>query len=135
MEQELVLSKEAIKRGFRIENGLVVKYVLGEEGKLLRKRKNWRNSIRSKSRQYIKDRCERCGYKSNLSIHHIVNLSNGGNGDKDNCKTLCLNCHNLIHHKPKKIKIKIKKVKKIVESSENVLTLEIGLWGEYRIID
>ena len=140
----LVISEEAIKRGFRIEKGLVVKYTLDDKGKILRKRKNWKSSIRGKSRQYIQDNCEnrRCSTIHNLTIHHILPLSKGGDGDKENCKTLCRDCHDKVHGIPgsRKKKNKVKKVKKVnlikskILSSGDVLIVEKGLWGEYRIV-
>jgi 5-methylcytosine-specific restriction endonuclease McrA len=115
--EQVVLSNEAISRGFRIENGHVVKYVL-VNGVPTRKRKNWKNSIRQESRQYILDNCENCNSKNHLTIHHIISLDKGGQATKDNCMTLCDECHRQIHGIIKRVKHKgfIK-----------------GRWGEYRI--
>lgn len=124
---ELVLSKEAIKQGFRIEKGLVVKYVLDHEGNPIRKRKNWRNRIRSYSRQFIQDRCEKCKSKKNLTVHHIIPLCLGGNGERENCQTLCKDCHRIFHMKNP---IKIPKQRK-----ERIPIFEKGRWGEYRLIN
>jgi hypothetical protein len=118
----LVLSEEAIKCGFRLENGSVVKYLVGINGELIRKRKNWKNSARVYSRQFLKDKCEKCGSTIFLTIHHKVPLSKGGSKEEDNCITLCNDCHKLEHSHPKK------------DKRESILILEQGLWGEYRII-
>ncbi|MCK5294164.1 MAG: HNH endonuclease [Arcobacteraceae bacterium] len=131
-EQVFNLSNEAIKRGFRIEDGLVVKYRLDNNGKKIRKRNNWKNNIRGKARQHIQNRCENCNSKKKLSVHHIVYLCHGGRSNRDNCMTLCYECHKQVHQN--KLKIEIPKFNKPKEEI-SILKLEKGLWGEYRIID
>ena len=139
--QEVVLSEEAINRGFRIEDGKVVKYSLDRFGNLLRRRKNWRNSERAYSRQFIKDACELCNCMQDLTIHHIVPLSKGGSREKNNCITLCRECHVEVHQGIKKIKKKghskvlNKSKKKPFKKIEGMLVLEETEWGGYRIID
>ena len=90
---ELALSEVAIRQGFRVEKGRVVKYSIDAAGNLLRRRKNWANSYRAYSRQFIKDNCENCKTTFDLTIHHIVPLSKGGSKEEDNCQTLCRPCH------------------------------------------
>lgn len=121
--EQAVLSNEAIKSGFRIEDGKVVKYILGEKGELIRKRRNWQNSIRQKSRQFIKDKCESCKSPDNLSIHHKVPISKGGLADRENCITLCWYCHGKEHNI-----IRQREHRKIQQSFVK------GEWGEYRIV-
>lgn len=122
------LSKQAIKQGFRIEKGLLVKYILDSEGNLIRKRKNWKSSKRAYSRQFLEDSCSHCSAQNNLTIHHKIPISLGGSKEKENCITLCKDCHVEIHKKL------IKGVKKVCKQ-ESFLVLEKGLWGEYRIVD
>lgn len=123
MEQAVItLSNTALKKGFRLENGLVVKWKIDDEGNLIRKRKNWKSEERSFSRQYILDRCEECGSVNNLTIHHKKPLSTGGSKHRENCVTLCGECHKLIHQHKRRSK-----------QEERILFLEKGLWGEYRI--
>ena len=37
--------------------------------------------------------CERCGSTDNLVIDHIIELSQGGNNDPSNLRTLCQSCN------------------------------------------
>jgi 5-methylcytosine-specific restriction endonuclease McrA len=41
--------------------------------------------------------CERCGSTRNLSAHHNVFRSHGGNHSLENRTILCLGCHRLAH--------------------------------------
>ena len=125
------LSKQAIKQRFRIENGLLVKYILDSEGNLIRKRKNWKSSKRAYSRQFLEDSCSHCSAQNNLTIHHKKPISLGGSKEKVNCITLCKECHVKIH-KLGTIKSSTKD-KDLVPKS--LLVLEKGIWGEYRIVD
>lgn len=59
--------------------------------------KSWINKLRTTSRNlYLKDRCEVCFNKDNLTIHHVVPLKYAANIEEQNCKTLCRKCHNII---------------------------------------
>ena len=80
---KMKLSNEAISRGFRSENGIVIKYAI--DG---RKRKNWKTR-RGYSRQFIKDLCEKCGANKNLTVHHKIPLNKKKDYSKSNCQTLC----------------------------------------------
>ena len=151
------LNQELIRKGFRIENGTLEKYTI--EG---RKRKNWKSTLRGKSQQFIKEKCEECGRDYDLTIHHKIYLSKNGGASEDNCQTLCRVCHNKVHEMvPKKkvgkikiIKVKVKltkykeekrkrneKKKKRKEKLEQekerfgILLLEKDEWGCYRIIN
>lgn len=42
-------------------------------------------------------RCGNCGSTTDLRVHHIVPLSKGGSNDPGNLRTLCDNCHKLLH--------------------------------------
>jgi len=145
-----VLSKEAIKRGFRIKGGRLAKYT--KDG---RKRNHWKSNYRHISKKYLKDKCEnrRCNTIHNLTIHHKIPLSSAKSEkelrklcEKWNCQTLCEKCHKELEHritlmnnnKIKKVKKvskvpKVKLIKSKILSSEGILMLEKGLWGEYRL--
>lgn len=44
-------------------------------------------------------KCQNCGQKGvELHVHHVVPLSDGGSNDPSNLTTLCVECHNAIHH-------------------------------------
>ena len=123
------LNQELVRRGFRIENGNLVKYTI-----FGRKRKNWKSNLRGKSQQFIKEECKECGSNENLTIHHRRPLSKNGSVSKENCQTLCRGCHDVIHDMNNgKKKIKKKKSKK--KKNERILVLEQDEWGCYRIIN
>jgi 5-methylcytosine-specific restriction endonuclease McrA len=42
-------------------------------------------------------RCQLCGARSNLQVHHIVYRSHGGPDSEDNLITACVTCHEQIH--------------------------------------
>jgi 5-methylcytosine-specific restriction endonuclease McrA len=42
-------------------------------------------------------RCQSCGGRSNLQIHHIEARSHLGDDSEQNLATLCANCHRLRH--------------------------------------
>jgi hypothetical protein len=44
-----------------------------------------------------KYRCRKCGKSSDLSVHHIIPLSEGGNSMPKNLITLCSECHDGIN--------------------------------------
>lgn len=43
--------------------------------------------------------CQNCQSDSNLEVHHIIPISDGGNKDDNNLCTLCFDCHFNIAHK------------------------------------
>lgn len=86
------LNQQLISRGFRVENGNLVKYT--QDG---RKRKNWKSSLRGKSQQFLKEKCEMCGRDYDLTIHHKNHLSKNGSASRENCLTLCRKCHDVVH--------------------------------------
>jgi len=81
----------SMKNGFYYEGGKLVKYSNG------RKRKNWKAYYRQKSRKFLKNKCEKCGSKKNLTIHHKIPIERAIIITKENCITLCRECHNKIH--------------------------------------
>ncbi len=42
-------------------------------------------------------RCQGCGTRSNLEVHHQLR-SQGGHDSEENLITLCARCHSLVHH-------------------------------------
>lgn len=151
LKQELVNLKITIKKGFRIENGNLVKYT--NDG---RKRNNWKNHYRHLSKKFLKDKCEnrRCNTIHDLTIHHKKALSTAKTEkelrelceNEDNCQTLCEKCHGELERRinlKKNGKKKIKKVKKIKKKRKKGLKINLskitGLnlvfdeWGSYKI--
>lgn len=62
--------------------------------------KRLRHAQRSKARRrrekvFFRDKyeCRRCGAQSNLTIEHIIPLSQGGTSAMDNLQTLCFRCN------------------------------------------
>lgn len=64
--------------------------VVTNEGRL---RKNWKVPFRKKARRLLKDKCEVCGSKENLTIHHDPPLSKTIETEK--FITMCRPCHDL----------------------------------------
>ena len=139
---ELLQEQDNKSRVFRIEKNRLVKYTLNG-----RRRNHWKNSYRKRSRFYLKDRCEnrRCTTIHNLTIHHKIPLSSAKSEEElielcneENCQTLCEKCHEELEHRIKMMRNnkvnKVKLVKSEILSSNSILMLERGLWGEYRIV-
>ncbi len=42
-------------------------------------------------------KCQCCGTRSNLEVHHKEYRSRGGNDSEENLITLCVTCHLLVH--------------------------------------
>lgn len=61
------------------------------------KRKNWMKYYRTRSRKYLKKHCDICGSRKKLTIHHIKPLLRYLDNSKENCQTLCNDCHVWIH--------------------------------------
>ncbi len=60
------------------------------------KRRNWASKLRTYSRIYLKNNCEVCNGKESLNIHHIIPLKYMPNVTKENCVTLCRECHTIL---------------------------------------
>ena len=43
-------------------------------------------------------RCEECGARGPLAVHHVVPLAAGGANETGNLRALCGACHNRAHH-------------------------------------
>jgi len=110
MKQQPINYKQKVlqvPQGIKLTNKGLMKFdVTG------RARKNWVTAFKKKSRRFLKSKCERCGDKKNLTIHHKkpVTCYNGILREirtleelnyrvltKDNCQTLCRRCHDLEH--------------------------------------
>ena len=52
-------------------------------------------------KEYVRCRdgykCRKCGSKTHLEVHHIVQRKDGGTDHRDNLVTLCHNCHAALH--------------------------------------
>ena len=57
----------------------------------------------TKTRQLVLERdgyrCQKCGKAGRLEVHHVVELSQGGNNEQGNLTTYCRSCH-IAHHRP-----------------------------------
>jgi 5-methylcytosine-specific restriction endonuclease McrA len=42
-------------------------------------------------------RCQFCGARSNLQVHHIIYRGHGGPDSENNLITACVTCHEQIH--------------------------------------
>ncbi len=42
-------------------------------------------------------RCQSCGSRSNLEVHHKEFRGQGGQDSEENLITLCASCHSLVH--------------------------------------
>jgi 5-methylcytosine-specific restriction endonuclease McrA len=42
-------------------------------------------------------RCQNCGSRSNLEVHHKEFRSQGGDDSEENLITFCVACHSLLH--------------------------------------
>ena len=43
------------------------------------------------------DKCEQCGSRAGVDLHHIKPMKEGGTHDDDNCILLCWMCHQKAH--------------------------------------
>ena len=44
-------------------------------------------------------RCQCCGTRSNLEVHHKEFRSKGGDDSEENLITLCAECHSILHRR------------------------------------
>ena len=93
----------------------IKKYLYGE----IQKHKAW---VRNQAIKKYGGKCELCGYKLSLDVHHITPKGQGGNHKVDNLMVVCPNCHALITRKILQLDSRkdIKKMsRKIVELLKN----------------
>lgn len=62
------------------------------------------SKIRRKKKRGMKigKKCPICGTGKNITIHHSIPTSEGGEDKKSNYEFLCRRCHNREHKSPKK---------------------------------
>ncbi|MDD1723894.1 MAG: HNH endonuclease [Methanospirillum sp.] len=65
------------------------------------KRPKYWNMIRRFALERDGNRCQICGDEKELSVHHLVPLSDGGDSTARNLLVLCHSCHQRIHGKRK----------------------------------
>src|SRR3990172_12750345 len=80
--------------------------------------------IRKEQRQRILerdgDRCVECGAREDLEIDHIEPVSNGGNSDDSNLRTLCADCNSAKGNRPARVVHEQKETpKKAVDAPTN----------------
>ena len=56
-----------------------------------------KKQLRSRILERDHHRCTHCGATTNLELHHILPLNQGGTNHLDNLTTLCNSCHTLTH--------------------------------------
>ncbi len=62
------------------------------------------NSYHELHRQVLKRdgwRCQVCGNMQNLQVHHLKLRSQSGGDEEQNLITLCAECHEQMHRKPR----------------------------------
>jgi 5-methylcytosine-specific restriction endonuclease McrA len=47
-------------------------------------------------------RCQVCGSMQNLQVHHLKLRSRSGSDEEQNLITLCVQCHERMHRKPRR---------------------------------
>lgn len=64
-----------------------------------RNRKSGHHKIPKERKKKLKDgaHCFLCGTKQNLTLHHVIPLSQGGDNSEDNLVVLCGSCHQKLH--------------------------------------
>ena len=65
-----------------------------------------------------KNRCEICGARTNLVVHHKIPRSKGGSDDKENLQVLCRNCHLHVHNPFMDLRV----LRKLLKEGERVDT-------------
>lgn len=65
----------------------------GDLGSKKKKRVGVGKAIRDRIHARDNFACQKCGRMTNLNIHHILAVQDGGKDDDDNLITLCFPCH------------------------------------------
>lgn len=60
-----------------------------------------RRAFADRARRFLRDACEDCGTRDDLTIHHEDR--DWKNNDPANLRTLCRSCHSLHHHRKQEI--------------------------------
>jgi hypothetical protein len=70
------------------------------------------NVIRRMALERDRHQCQECGSVDDLSVHHILPLSEGGDSTLENLTVLCHHCHQKQHghrvHMPRKKRIRLR---------------------------
>ena len=65
-------------------------------------------------RQWLRDKCEICGFSETLDVHRVIPQVEGGKYTLENTVTLCPNHHALITRKKKKLKVEFVNNERVV---------------------
>ncbi|WP_449573269.1 HNH endonuclease [Methanospirillum sp.] len=106
-----------------------------EHASIRGRRPQYWNVIRRQILQRDGYRCQICGEQKDLSVHHIIPLSMGGDSTTGNLRVLCHTCHQRVHGKrvvrdrtKKRFRIRIRYKPMFVPA---VLACE-WLWNDHR---
>jgi 5-methylcytosine-specific restriction endonuclease McrA len=78
---------------------LFYSWVEREHASIRGRRPQFWNVIRRQILQRDGYRCQICGQREDLSVHHIIPLSEGGDSTSGNLRVLCHTCHQKVHGK------------------------------------
>ncbi|MGB9694350.1 MAG: HNH endonuclease [Fervidobacterium sp.] len=81
------LSEEARKR---------ISEIRRQEWNSGKRKRNPRNVLRAKLAQASDFKCELCGERKPLHLHHIIRTREGGEDSERNCIVVCARCHDLL---------------------------------------
>jgi len=114
---------------------LFYSWVEQEHASIRGRRPQYWNVIRRQILQRDGYRCQICGEQKDLSVHHIIPLSMGGDSTTGNLRVLCHTCHQQVHGKrvvrdrtKKRFRIRIRYKPMFVPA---VLACE-WLWNDHR---
>lgn len=95
--------KSAIRRSLEIAG--YTGQITGIVGGVKQSYTAYRNRLMQEARtgDFKKDCCYLCGVNNNLVLHHIMPISWGGKSTKENCVTLCGECHRRAHKSLRKV--------------------------------
>jgi 5-methylcytosine-specific restriction endonuclease McrA len=63
-------------------------------------------------------KCQCCGAKTNLEVHHKQSRSQGGLDSEENLITICAGCHSLVHYARSFKQVAKKQLKTCVQSED-----------------
>ncbi|HWQ65431.1 MAG TPA: DUF2116 family Zn-ribbon domain-containing protein [Methanospirillum sp.] len=108
------------------------KWIESEHASMRGVRPQYWNKIRRYVLERDEKRCQICGDGTDLSVHHIIPLSQGGDSTYGNLRVLCYICHQKAHGKPEPKK-KIKKTRIRIKYQPLFIPAILGyewLWKE-----
>lgn len=59
-----------------------------------------RSDAAVKAYKRLHSRCEHCGSRRGLQVHHLKTRGSGGGDEANNLMVLCLECHHKAHNQP-----------------------------------